>query len=196
MDRQAGQNGPTAADLDTSDTVPDTPDTPDTPPAAADAAGAAGAPETPTTWSVEQVAAIEEAARVRTEELVEARLAERLAEKFAEIQRTLLDKRKERAQKDGHGSGPLPYGYRHAIVVDEEHAKGVRRIFEWSRAGLDDDQIAQQLAAAGIHPSNKRGIWTALSVRRVLSHEHLYRTGERVWDGIQAREKWPTILDA
>jgi hypothetical protein len=32
------------------------------------------------------------------------------------------------------------------------------------------------------------------SVQRILRHERLYRTGIRVWGGITAELRWPTIL--
>jgi hypothetical protein len=117
--------------------------------------------------------------------------------------------------RDGRGSGPLPYGYREAeedvlgsdpdtgeiailtmrgdVVVDPEAAREVRRIFALHADSLAAGAIAEELALAGVRTSRGGDIRLG-SVQQILSHERLYRTGIRVWGGITALQRWPTIL--
>jgi hypothetical protein len=110
------------------------------------------------------------------------------------------------------------------IVVDPEGARVVRRIFELRDTGLIARQIAEKLEKEGVgmsrtHPNTRlikqaiaaeeRGDHRAAAILRaegvlifpgmkavhaVLDREELYRTGRRVWNGIEARQRWPTIL--
>jgi hypothetical protein len=79
------------------------------------------------------------------------------------------------------------------IVVDEAAARIVRRMFALHRAGHSAEDIAMQLAVVGTR-TRRGGPWSESSVRAILAHERLYRTGVRVWGGIQAGELWPAIL--
>jgi hypothetical protein len=118
--------------------------------------------------------------------------------------------RRRRASEDGQGSGPLPYGYVRAkasmrtyegdilaergdIVIDETAARIVRRMFALQRAGHTAAEIAKQLTVVGTR-TRRGGLWGESSVRAVLAHEELYRSGVRVWAGIRASELWPIIV--
>ena len=79
------------------------------------------------------------------------------------------------------------------IVIDESTARIVRRIFALHRAGRSTEDIALHLAEVGTR-TLRGGAWSESSVRAILAHEQLYRTGIRIWGGIRASELWPTIL--
>ena len=148
--------------------------------------------------------------RAAIEAEVRAHLEREAGAKQREANASRQAGRRRRASKDGQGSGPLPYGYVRAkasmrtyegdllfergdIVIDESTARIVRRIFALHRAGRSTEDIALHLAEVGTR-TLRGGVWSESSVRVILAHEQLYRTGIRIWGGIRASELWPTIL--
>lgn len=66
-----------------------------------------------------------------------------------------------------------PYGYENSggkMVINEEQAKIVRRIFNEVLAGKSTHSIAKTLQQEGV-PTKKGGTWTSTSVRAILANE-------------------------
>jgi DNA invertase Pin-like site-specific DNA recombinase len=115
-----------------------------------------------------------------------------------DIARRLLDGRQKRSQRDGCGSGPLPYGYcyddEHHVVVDGDAVLAIQTVL-----ALKDNksmaQIAGHLNEMGLRTATGK-LWNRSSVQKVLKHETLYRTGRREWGGIEAIEHWTPVVAA
>ncbi|MDQ2067928.1 recombinase family protein [Xinfangfangia sp. CPCC 101601] len=94
--------------------------------------------------------------------------------------------------QDGLSAGGRSYGYRAdplrtgVLVIDEEQAAVVRRIFEAFKAGKSPRAIARELNEAGV-PAPKSKHWTASTLLGSASrhngilHNPLY-IGERIWN--------------
>lgn len=81
---------------------------------------------------------------------------------------------------------PVVIGRR--IQVNEEEAKIIRQIFEWSAQGIGVRTIVDRLNAQGI--SNNTGKrWNPSPVVRILNNERYL--GRQIW-GQQAAEREPT----
>jgi hypothetical protein len=115
-----------------------------------------------------------------------------------DIARRLFDGRQKRSQRDGCGSGPLPYGYchdsDHHVIVDNDAVLAIQTVL-----ALKDDksmaQIAEHLNEMGLRTATGK-LWNRSSVQKVLKHETLYRTGRREWGGIEAVEHWEPVMAA
>ena len=112
------------------------------------------------------------------------------------IAKRLRAGRVERSSIDGLGSGFMPFGYALAsdkrVIVDNEAAKVIRRLFALRRKHTYR-QTAQLLNLEGLL-APKGGEWNVGQVQRIERNARLYRTGERVWDGVTAEQRWPRIL--
>ena len=95
--------------------------------------------------------------------------------------------RREKASKGGFAGGEAPYGYRKdkdgGLVIDEEQAAVVRRIFAMRAEGMILSAIADKLNAEGI-PTKRGKRWWASQVGYVLENrkyqgavEYLFRRG-------------------
>jgi site-specific DNA recombinase len=110
----------------------------------------------------------------------------------AQLERDTISQRTKaalavRGKKYGYKSGPLPLGYKRigeTIVVDEEQAKVVRRIFHQHELHISNREIARRLTIA----TSKH--WYHSSVAVVLSSKHIYK-GAAIGD---SGLKWPRIL--
>ena len=95
--------------------------------------------------------------------------------------------RARRAEHDGHGSGPIPYGYRegwHGIIaIEPDEADVIRLAIMMARECATHTAIATELNFRGTITRDQL-LWTALHVRTLLRHAVLYTTGKRVWHGI------------
>jgi hypothetical protein len=112
--------------------------------------------------------------------------------------RRLFDGRQKRSQRDGCGSGPLPYGYchdsDHHVIVDNDAVLAIQTVLAFK----DDKsmaQIAEHLNEMGLCTATGKP-WNRSSVQKVLKHETLYRTGRREWGGIEAVEHWEPVVVA
>lgn len=114
------------------------------------------------------------------------------------IAKRLRAGRVERSRIDGLGSGFIPFGYAltsdKRLIVDEEAAKTIRRLFALRRKNTYRQTVErlnqEELAAP------QGGKWNVGQVQRIEKSAHLYRTGERIWDGITAQQRWPVILQS
>ena len=97
---------------------------------------------------------------------------------FSEFERTLItermrDGRRQKAQKGGHASGEIPYGYEKDTAGDlvlSDHAQHIRRIFQMREDGHTLRGIAEELNEQGI-PTKRGGDWHASTVRYVLNND-------------------------
>lgn len=110
----------------------------------------------------------------------------------AELERGLISERTKaalevRGKKFGYKSGRLPLGYKRigeTIVVDEEAAKLVRRIFRQHELHISQNEIARRLTKA----TGK--LWRQSTIAVILSSKHIYK-GAAIGD---SGLKWPRIL--
>lgn len=112
------------------------------------------------------------------------------------IARRLRGGRRLRSSLDGRGSGPLPFGYTtdidDNIVIDEPAAAIVRELLRLRDEGTTYQLTANTLNQAG-YRTPKGGLWTVGHVQGIERRRHLYTTGERLWAGKLAKERWPII---
>ena len=113
-----------------------------------------------------------------------------------EQQQSLIARRR-RGAHDGRGSGPLPWGYKHAetggIIIDYIPSVIIQCLFALRDCGKTLQATATGLNEAGYcTQTGKR--WTAQLVATIERHRQLYATGQRVWNGVVAQERWPIIL--
>lgn len=112
------------------------------------------------------------------------------------IAKRLRAGRVERSRIDGLGSGFIPFGYvltgDKRIIVNDDAAKTIRRLFALRRKNTYR-QTTETLNQEGLR-APQGGEWNVGQVQRIEKNAHLYRTGERVWDGITAKAQWPRIL--
>lgn len=91
----------------------------------------------------------------------------------------------QRRMRDGtYLPSSVPYGYRicdRQIVIDEEQAAVVRRIFKDYLAGINMAEIAAALNHAGVQKrkENPTVIWHKASIRYILTNERY--TGDSLW---------------
>ena len=111
----------------------------------------------------------------------------------------------ERRRKKGIFTGNAPFGYRHRrnefderlLVVDEERAAWVRRIFARYLAGWGYVNIARELEAEGVLTATGQSLWSAISVLNMVRnpvYAGLLRDGEKLieatHEAIVDRETW------
>jgi site-specific DNA recombinase len=100
--------------------------------------------------------------------------------------------RNQRGKRDGEKGGRVPLGYVRtaagAILIDENCATIVRRIYALRDSGLTMQAIADALSGVTTSRGGKR--WYASSVREVLLNEDNYRGGKRGDSDL----RWPVIL--
>lgn len=119
--------------------------------------------------------------------------------------------RHEYLLNQGKALGHIPYGYKRDndgfLIPDEEKAKHVLNIFQWSLEGLGFQRIADRMNSLGIEPNknrhkskNKRIIWQHDHVNSILKNTIYY--GERrrygnVYEApaIMEREYWGKVND-
>ena len=113
-----------------------------------------------------------------------------------------MARRRERGLYNG---GFAPYGYLHrrneaderVLVIDEERAPWVRRIFNLYLAGVTYVGIAQELEAAGVPGPKDTVLWPHFTVRKILLnpvYTGLIRGGGELYEGVHEaiidRETW------
>ena len=112
------------------------------------------------------------------------------------IAKRLRAGRVERSRIDGLGSGFIPFGYAltsdKRIIVDEQAAMTIRRLFALRRKNTYRQTVETLNDEERAAPQG--GKWNVGQVQRIEKGVHLYRTGERVWDGVTAQVRWPRIL--
>ena len=91
----------------------------------------------------------------------------------------------------------VPYGYRicnRQIVIDEEEAKIVRRIFKDYLAGINMAEIAASLNRMGIpkRKDNAEIIWHKTSIRYMLSNERY--VGDSLWQKTYMTDAFPPVM--
>jgi DNA invertase Pin-like site-specific DNA recombinase len=108
------------------------------------------------------------------------RLTRQLLDAIAEFEnatraeRTRIGKLNKVRKGSWHG-GPAPYGYEledHKLVVNQEEAKWVRRIFAEFIKGSSTAQIKQLLDSNGVEPRRKKGLWTLGSINALVRNTH------------------------
>ena len=101
-----------------------------------------------------------------------------------------------RSTKDGRGSAPLPYGYvalaEGGIGVDDRAAAAICLLLTRRAEGATYQATANALNAGG-HHSPRGGTWKVGLVLAVEQRAALYRTGRRIWRGIESAKIWPVI---
>jgi site-specific DNA recombinase len=111
----------------------------------------------------------------------------------------------ERRRKRGLFTGNVPFGYlrrrneddERVLVIDEERAPWVRRIFDRYLAGWTYVAIARELEAEGVPSAHGASLWPHFTIRKILLnpvYTGLIRGGEELFDGIHEpiidRETW------
>ena len=91
----------------------------------------------------------------------------------------------------------VPYGYRicdRQIVIDEEQAAVVRRIFKDYLAGINMAEIAAALNHAGVQKrkENPTVIWHKASIRYILTNERY--TGDSLWQKTYMTDAFPPLM--
>ena len=89
-------------------------------------------------------------------------------------ERTRLGKLNRVRSGSWHG-GPPPFGYRledRKLVVVEDEAKWVKRIFQEVVKGGAATHIKQVLDSNGVSPRRKKGLWTIGSINALLKNTH------------------------
>ena len=108
------------------------------------------------------------------------RLMKQLLDAVAEFdnitraERTRIGKLNKIRKGFWHG-GQAPFGYQledHKLVVNQEEAKWVKRIFAEVVGGSSSAQIKQMLDSNGVEPRRKRGLWTIGSIDALIKNTH------------------------
>lgn len=89
-------------------------------------------------------------------------------------ERTRLGKLKRVRAGKWHG-GPAPFGYKledHMLVVIEDEAKWVRRIFQEVVRGTSIKDIKKILDANSVSTRRQKGLWTLGSINALLTNTH------------------------
>ena len=115
---------------------------------------------------------------------------------FAEFERDLLtrrvaDGRREKARRGGYAGGAPPLGYRAfrgtgVLVIDEEAAATVRRVFALEAEGLSRRAIAERLNAERRTTAEGKA-FTHVQVGRILERRAFY-AGEYEYAGVASRK--------
>lgn len=114
-------------------------------------------------------------------------------------ERTRLGKMNRVRAGSWHG-GPPPFGYkledRKLVVVDEE-AKWVKRIFQEIVKGSAATHIKHVLDSNGVNPRRKKGLWTIGSINALLKNTHY--SGHYIYtdskSGQTIEVQCPSIID-
>ncbi len=80
------------------------------------------------------------------------------------------------------------------IHIDPTAARAIRMLLQLREEKRSYPVTAKALNEAG-HLAPRGGLWTAGQVYAVERRAELYRTGRRRWDGIDAAQAWPVILE-
>ncbi|HHY68204.1 MAG TPA: recombinase family protein [Alicyclobacillus sp.] len=107
---------------------------------------------------------------------------------YKKIKKRLLSGR-HRAAKDGKDVGQRPpYGYvkdkDKRLRINEEEAKIVRLIYQWSLEGMGRVQIAERLTEMGIPSPSGKKVWAHATVLKIL------RNPKYKGDQVYGRVKW------
>ena len=90
----------------------------------------------------------------------------------------------------GYLAVPTGTGESKRLVINEQEANVVRRIFEMSAQGVSQKKIAKQLNRECVQPprsrSSRRSTWCPTAIRAMLKRE-LYK-GERIWNKSEFRK--------
>ncbi len=120
------------------------------------------------------------------------------AEDRRRIAARLYGGRRVRSKRDGRGSSSLPYGYtkdlQGHVAIDPPATQSILKIAELRMSGASYQATADALNDAKLS-APKGGTWQAGQVHWVAQHMELYLTGKRIWDGIEAAQAWPVIID-
>jgi hypothetical protein len=114
-------------------------------------------------------------------------------------ERTRLGKLNRARSGSWHG-GPPPFGYmlesKKLVVVDEE-AKWVNRIFHEVVKGRAATQIKQVLDSNGVSPRRKKGLWKIGSINALLKNTHY--SGHYIYTDSKSEQtievQCPSIID-
>ena len=104
-------------------------------------------------------------------------------------ERTRLGKLKRVRAGKWHG-GPAPFGYKledHMLVVIEDEAKWVRRIFQEVVRGTSIKDIKKILDANSVSTRRQKGLWTLGSINALLTNTHY--AGYYVYTDSKTEEK-------
>lgn len=114
-------------------------------------------------------------------------------------ERTRIGKLNRVRSGSWHG-GPPPYGYKlenHKLVVVEEEAKWVKRIFQEVVKGSSAVQIKQILDSNAVSTRRQKGLWTIGSINALLTNTHY--SGHYTYNDKKTDDKievvCPRILD-
>ena len=94
----------------------------------------------------------------------------------------------EKKQRMKYQGGHAPTGYRVSngnLVIKEEEAKAVRRLFELSDSGLKNSRVAEALNREGYRTSHNRDFQNA-TVATILKNRRLYEG----WRYDRETEEW------
>jgi hypothetical protein len=111
---------------------------------------------------------------------------------FAEMERAMFTERSKRGKDTLARQGRIftgnyvPYGYNYdngRLLVNEEEAMWVRRMYEWSAEGMSSYGIARKLTEIGVKPKRGGTFWHKNSVRDMLrstTYRGEWRFGKKV----------------
>jgi site-specific DNA recombinase len=124
---------------------------------------------------------------------------------FAEFEKSLIASRlssgrKTKASRGGYAGGKAPIGYKakrgdKALLLDEEKAAVVRRVFELqdSMPNASLQKLADSLNAEG-HTTKHSKPFHAMQVKRILDRRGLYE-GRYKYKDVEAEVQHPAIID-
>lgn len=111
-------------------------------------------------------------------------ILEALTAAMAEVERGMITARtsggrKVKASRGGYSGGRTPYGYKvdkniKGMVIDEEQAEVVRRIFDMKSEGYTYQRMVDELNRAG-YTNKSGGKWAVSSLQVILGNERTYR---------------------
>lgn len=149
---------------------------------------------------VEVVSAAEENGDGPVAELLRGQLALIAQFERAQIRERLSGGKAVKRSRGGNTDGRIPYGYRSAdgrLVIDEDAARVVRRLYSDARNGYSPGRIARGLNRDGIRSPWGRA-WSQTTVRRILANPvyvgerqgirnaHPAIVSRRAWNAAQA----------
>ena len=125
-------------------------------------------------------------------------ILEALVQCIAEMERKNINKRTSggrmiKARRGGYAGGRAPYGYKaahHKLVVVEEEAEAVRKIFE--NPAISDWHLAKWLNKAG-YPARSENGWSKSTVHTIRENEQFYR-GKYDYQGVEVEGQHEAIL--
>ncbi len=133
------------------------------------------------------------------------RLMKQLLDAVAEFdnvtraERTRIGKLSKVRKGSWHG-GPAPFGYQledHKLVINQDEAKWVKRMFAEVVKGSSTVQIKQLLDTNGVEPRRKRGLWSIGSIIGLLKNTHYagYYIFRDKKSGQDLQVQCPSIID-